>query len=257
MLFIFGTPSTLVSVLQRTQNYPLHRLLQPMKVTCIVTDMQVLNCPAITPLDRSTRITGELRHNRHGRQYHNRAAVRPDNAWRTAPEFILQRTLIMIGVSGSGKSEIGQRLAARLHCRFVEGDALHAPASIAKMTAGIALDDADREGWLLRLQEVIGAARAAGTPIVVACSALKHRYRQILRGGDAALVCIHLQASRDVLQARMATRSHFMPAALLDSQLRDLEPLADAERGFRIDVDQTAAPEDVVARVAAVLNANY
>ena len=169
----------------------------------------------------------------------------------------MQRTLVMIGVSGSGKSEIGQRLAIRLDCRFIEGDALHAPASIAMMTAGIALGDADREGWLLRLQEVIGTARAAGTPLVVTCSALKRRYRQILRGGDGALVCIHLQASRDVLQARMRTRSHFMPAALLDSQLRDLEPLADDERGFSIDVDQTAGPEDVVARIAALLDTNY
>ena len=169
----------------------------------------------------------------------------------------MQRTLVMIGVSGCGKSEIGQRLATCLDCRFVEGDALHAPASIAKMTAGIALADADREGWLLRLQEVIWAARAANEPIVVACSALKRRYRQGLREGDPALVCIHLRASCDVLQARMRSRSHFMPAALLDSQLRDFEPLAGDERGFCIDVNEAAGPEDVVARIAAVLRANY
>ncbi|MBC7513016.1 MAG: gluconokinase [Herminiimonas sp.] len=168
----------------------------------------------------------------------------------------MQRTVVMIGVSGCGKSEIGQRLAVRLDCRFVEGDALHAPASIAKMAAGIALDDADRKGWLLRLQMAIAQALQDGETIVVSCSALKRCYRQILRVGDASLVCIHLQAGRDLLQARMAARQHFMPVALLESQLRDLEPLMCDERGICIDVGGDATPQAIVGRIVTALELN-
>lgn len=165
----------------------------------------------------------------------------------------MRRTLIMIGVSGCGKSEIGHRLAAYLGCRFVEGDALHAPASIAKMASGIPLEDADRHGWLLRLQAVIAEACAAGETIVVSCSALKRDYRQILRAGDASLTCIGLRLDREVLQARMRARAHFMPVALLESQLRDFEPLASDERAICIDVDADATPQSVVTRLVVAL----
>ncbi len=168
----------------------------------------------------------------------------------------MARTLIMMGVSGCGKSEIGRRLAAHLGCRFVEGDALHAPQSVAKMAAGTPLDDTDRHGWLLRLQATIAAARGAGETIVLSCSALKRRYRQVLREGDAALVCIHLQVGRELLEARMQARQHFMPVALLESQLRDFEPLAADERGFCIEVDAGAAPQAVLGEVATRLE-NY
>lgn len=168
----------------------------------------------------------------------------------------MQRTLVMIGVSGCGKSEIGQRLAAQFDCRFVEGDALHAPASIAKMAAGLALEDADREGWLLRLQAIIAQARQDNETIVVSCSALKRRYREILRAGDASLVCIHLQASRGLLQARMTARQHFMPVALLESQLRDFEPLASDERGICTDVDGDTNPQAIVSRLVTALALN-
>ena len=168
----------------------------------------------------------------------------------------MQRTLVMIGVAGCGKSEIGQRLASRLGGRFVEGDALHEAGNVAKMAGGVPLTDADRQVWLLRLQRVIAAARTADETIVVSCSALKRRYRQTLREGDAALFCVHLRAGREVLQARMRARTHFMPVALLDSQLREFEPLAGNEAGICIDVD-TAAPDDVVARIAGMLESHH
>ena len=113
----------------------------------------------------------------------------------------MQRTLVMIGVSGCGKSEIGQRLAAHFDCRFVEGDALHAPASIAKMAAGLALEDADREGWLLRLQAIIAQARQDNETIVVSCSALKRRYREILRAGGRRFAGLHSSAGQPGLAA--------------------------------------------------------
>lgn len=165
----------------------------------------------------------------------------------------MARRLIMIGVSGCGKSEIGRRLAQHLDCRFVEGDDLHAPASVAKMAAGTPLDDADRHDWLLRLQAIIAEAAAAGEPLVVSCSALKRRYREMLRLGDAALVCIHLQVSRELLEARMLARlqagGHFMPVTLLDSQLRAFEALAPDERGFCMAVGSADPPQAVVDAV--------
>lgn len=168
----------------------------------------------------------------------------------------MARTLIMMGVSGCGKSAIGSKLAAYLGCRFVEGDALHAPASVAKMAAGTPLDDADRHGWLLRLQAIIAQAQAADETIVVSCSALKRRYRQLLREGDATLFCIHLQARRALLEARMQSRRHFMPVSLLESQLRDLEPLASDERGMCVEVDADTASQAVVATIASALESH-
>ncbi|RJF97020.1 gluconokinase [Noviherbaspirillum cavernae] len=142
-----------------------------------------------------------------------------------------------MGVSGTGKSEIGSRLAARLGVEFVEGDADHSPANIAKMAAGIPLNDEDRHGWLLLLQARIGKAADEGRGLVLSCSALKRRYRDILRGGDPNLAFVHLAGDRELIAARMlARRGHFMPMTLLDSQFRDLESLQDDERGIRVDI---------------------
>jgi gluconokinase len=152
----------------------------------------------------------------------------------TAPRWVI------MGVSGCGKSGVGQRLATALGARFVEGDQFHPPENVAKMSAGIPLDDADRHGWLLRLRAEIAAASAAGTPLVLACSALKRRYRDLLREGDPHLRFAHLSGSRATLAARLEGRAgHFMPASLLDSQLRDLEPLQDDEAGLQLDIDAT------------------
>ncbi|MEG3613713.1 gluconokinase [Isoptericola haloaureus] len=161
------------------------------------------------------------------------------------------RGVVVMGVSGCGKSTVGALLAARWHARFVDADDLHPASNVAKMSAGEPLTDADRAPWLRRTGEVIAETADAGRAVVVACSALRRTYRDMLRdgaGGDVAFV--HLTADRDLLVERTTCRTdHFMPPALLDSQLATLEPLASDETGTTVDV--TTAPETVVDRVAA------
>ncbi|MDB5797103.1 MAG: carbohydrate kinase, thermoresistant glucokinase family protein [Paucimonas sp.] len=152
---------------------------------------------------------------------------------------------VVMGVAGSGKSEIGRRLAGRMDCAYIEGDDYHPAANVAKMASGTPLDDADRQGWLLTLQAIIGEATRRKQCLVLSCSALKRRYRDLLRIGDPALVFIHLQGARELIAARMAQRpGHFMPQSLLDSQLRDLEPLAAEENGIVLDISKE--PERLV-----------
>lgn len=152
---------------------------------------------------------------------------------------------VVMGVSGCGKSEIGRRLAHRLGLVYVEGDDDHPAANVAKMAAGTPLDDADRQDWLLILQARIRAAQQDGIGLVLSCSALKRRYRDLLRQGDPALLFVHLDGARELIAARMQARGdHFMPLALLDSQLRDLEPLAEDEDGIRLDIRN--APEQLL-----------
>lgn len=143
--------------------------------------------------------------------------------------------VVVMGVSGAGKSTVGEALAARLGLPYADGDAFHPEANVAKMSAGVPLDDADRQPWL----ESIGrwlADRPAGA--VVSCSALRRTYRDTLRahGGDVAFV--HLAGSADVVGRRVAARAdHFMPASLVASQLATLEPLADDEPGVTVPLD--------------------
>jgi gluconokinase len=152
---------------------------------------------------------------------------------------------IVMGVSGCGKSEVGSRLAARLGVDHFEGDNDHPAANIAKMAAGIPLDDNDRQGWLLLLQARIRNAAAAGRGLVLSCSALKRRYRDLLRAGDPDLVFVHLHGDRELIASRMRARpGHFMPVKLLDSQFADLEPLGADERGIQLDIK--AAPDELV-----------
>lgn len=159
---------------------------------------------------------------------------------------------VVMGVSGCGKSSIGQRLAECLGTSHLEGDAFHSPASVNKMSAGIPLTDEDRAGWLLRLQSEIAARRARGEGVVLSCSALKRRYRDVLRGGDPDLLFFHLAGERDLIAARMAARAnHYMPLSLLDSQFRDLEPLGDDEAGLRLDIADD--PEQIVATILQAL----
>ena len=154
-----------------------------------------------------------------------------------------------MGVSGCGKSEIGQTLAAHLGVPYAEGDDYHTPANVAKMAAGIPLTDADRHDWLLTLQAKLGAAAASGASLVLSCSSLKRRYRDLLRGADPALVFIHLDGPRKLIAARMQARAdHYMPMSLLDSQFAALEPLAPDERGLRLDIHAT--PEQLLAAIA-------
>jgi gluconokinase len=151
-----------------------------------------------------------------------------------------QRPLIVVmGVSGSGKSTIGARLARRLGLRFLDADDLHPITNVDKMTAGVPLTDDDRWPWLARVGEAM--AEASGTGVVVACSALKRSYRDAIRAAAPEAVFVHLDGSRDLLAARLGEREdHFMPAALLDSQLDALEPLGEGERGIRIGIDHSA-----------------
>lgn len=145
--------------------------------------------------------------------------------------------LIVMGVSGSGKSSVARLLAERLGFDYVEGDDDHPPENIAKMKAGEPLTDADRQNWLFVLRDRIRHAAADERSLVLTCSALKRRYRDLLREGDPELVFVHLHGDRDLIASRMAARSgHFMPSSLLDSQLRDLEPPGEDEKVIRIDI---------------------
>lgn len=153
-----------------------------------------------------------------------------------------------MGVSGSGKSEIGRRLAKRLGITYVEGDEFHSPANITKMAAGTPLDDQDRHEWLLALQSIISRAARQSEGMVLTCSALKRRYRDLLRIGDPALVFVHLHGDPVLIAARMKQRSgHFMPEALLESQLRDLEPLGADESAVHVDI--AAEPDEIVDQI--------
>ncbi|MFV3075330.1 gluconokinase [Niveispirillum fermenti] len=138
--------------------------------------------------------------------------------------------VLVMGVCGCGKSTLGAALAEALGTGFLEGDRLHPPENVARMQAGIPLTDGDRQGWLTAIAAEIRAAARAGTGLVVACSALKRRYREMLRAGGLPLAVIHLHGPREILADRMAARpGHFMPVSLLDSQLETLElPTAEA-----------------------------
>ncbi len=137
--------------------------------------------------------------------------------------------VVVMGVSGCGKTEVGGRLAQRLGARFIDADDLHPPANVEKMRAGIPLDDADRAPWLRLLNARLREAAAAGEPVVLACSALKQRYRDSLADGVPGLRFVHLAGNRELIAARLGTRQHrYMPATLLDSQFAALEAPADA-----------------------------
>jgi gluconokinase len=144
--------------------------------------------------------------------------------------------IVVMGVSGSGKSTVGAALAQRLRVPFGDADDFHPPANIAKMTSGQALNDDDRYPWL----EAIGKWLAEhGEGGVMSCSALKRKYRDQLRRHCADTEFLHLAGTLEVISKRQASRpGHFMPASLLESQFQTLEPLESDEGGITIDVDQ-------------------
>jgi gluconokinase len=142
--------------------------------------------------------------------------------------------LVVMGVSGSGKSTVGAALAQRLRVPFVDADTLHPPANIAKMAAGQPLDDGDRYPWLEKVGQWLADHREGA---VVSCSALKRRYRDQLRAHCPGVEFVHLRGSAELIGRRLAARTdHFMPVALLRSQLDTLEPLGPDEAGMTVDV---------------------
>jgi gluconokinase len=150
--------------------------------------------------------------------------------------------IVVMGVSGSGKTRIGSALAEWLAVEYADGDAFHSPENRAKMASGKPLEDADRWPWL----EAIGRylAQRAEPGAVVSCSALRRRYRDALRRAGADLVFVHLDGDPALIERRIAARrGHFMPASMLASQLATLEPLQPDER---ITVDIAATPEEIV-----------
>lgn len=155
------------------------------------------------------------------------------------------RAVLLMGVAGSGKTTIGRLLAAALGWRFVDADDFHPPANLAKMSAGVALDDADRAPWLAALRAHIDARLAEGTDLVVACSALKQAYRDALIADPRRVKLVYLCGTRELLRERLAARAgHFMKPAMLDGQLDALEPPADA-----LAVDISIPPEKIIARI--------
>lgn len=151
-----------------------------------------------------------------------------------------------MGVSGCGKTSVGEALAKKLNANFVDGDDLHPEVNKAKMAAGIALIDEDRWPWLSEVGKTLGAQ----PNLVVACSALKRSYRDKIRDYEPNVRFIHLHGSKELLQERVNSRSdHFMPASLLDSQLATLEEIAADENGRKFDISKPVSQivEEVIA----------
>jgi carbohydrate kinase (thermoresistant glucokinase family) len=156
--------------------------------------------------------------------------------------------ILIMGVTGSGKTTVGTLLAADLGWPYLDADNLHSPANIRKMALGIALTDDDREPWLGLLSAKVAEAHARGEHGIVACSALKEAYRASLLSA-APTTLVYLKATPDLIRARLANRpDHFMPASLIDSQFRDLE-----EPGVGITISADRLPGEIVKRIRAEL----
>jgi gluconokinase len=159
--------------------------------------------------------------------------------------------VVVMGVTGSGKSTVGTALAERLGVPFADADDFHSAENVAKMRAGTPLNDGDRLPWLRNIAAWLGEHQGSGA--VVTCSALKRIYRDILRERASDVVFLHLDGDKETARRRVAGRAgHFMPSSLVDSQFADLEPLGADERG--IVVDFARAVDDIVDEVASGLS---
>lgn len=158
------------------------------------------------------------------------------------------RHVVVMGVSGSGKTTVAMMLAGKLGYVFAEGDEFHSQANRDKMHAGHPLNDDDRAPWLKSIQEWMSAEARAGHSTVVACSALRKKYRDVLRAAEGNTIFVHVHPPVELTAERMEARAgHFMPPTLLDSQVATLEELEPDERGFKIT--STGAPEEVLVEV--------
>ena len=152
--------------------------------------------------------------------------------------------IVVMGVSDSGKSTVGELLATGLGIPFIDADDLHPITNVDKMTAGVPLTDEDRWPWLAKVGRAMAEAR--GTGVVVACSALKRAYRDAIRSEAPSAEFVYLEGSRELLASRLGSREgHFMPATLLDSQLEALQPLGEGEAGITISIDHS--PENIAS----------
>ncbi len=152
--------------------------------------------------------------------------------------------LVFMGVSGSGKSTIAEAVRERLGWEMAEGDDFHPPENVAKMREGTPLTDADRWGWLESLAAWTAERDARGEPTIMACSALRRAYRDVLRRGGEGTFFVHATGDKHLILDRMDAREHFMPPSLLESQLDTLEPLRADEQGMDVDI---ALPVDQLA----------
>jgi len=166
---------------------------------------------------------------------------------------MIPAVIVVMGVSGSGKTTVAEALARRLGSDFAEGDAFHPEANVAKMRAGIPLDDADREPWLDAIAAWIAQVRDSGKRCVVACSALKRAYRRRLAAGHDDVRFVYLQGDYDLVAGRLARRrGHYMPLALLRSQFDALEEPGREENPLVVPID--APPEKIVATITTMLD---
>ena len=160
--------------------------------------------------------------------------------------------LVVMGVSGSGKTTVAEGLSERLGWLFLEGDSLHPEANVAKMSAGRPLTDDDRWPWLELVADWVAERVAAHEDGIVTCSALKRSYRDVIRRDSDDVVFVHLTGERETLEQRMRARTgHFMPPHMLESQLETLEEPGPAEPSLRVPIEQ--GPDEIVAAVVSEL----